>query len=37
MQTKLQNCHNEWSAKLQVYVTDISAQREKTEKDVKQI
>lgn len=37
MQTKLQNSHGEWSAKLQVYVTDISAQREKTEKDVKQI
>ena len=37
MQTKVHNCHFEWSAKLQIYVTDISAQREKTEKDVKQI
>lgn len=37
MQTKLYNCHTEWSAKLQIYVTDISANREKTEKDVKQI
>lgn len=25
MQTKLHNCHTEWSAKLQIYVTDISA------------
>lgn len=37
MQTKLQHCHTEWSAKLQIYTTDISAQREKTEKDVRQI
>ena len=36
-QTKLHNVHTEWSAKLQIYVTDISANREKTEKDVKQI
>lgn len=37
MQTKLDSSHTEWSVKLQIYVTDISVQREKTEKDVKQI
>ena len=37
MQTKLHYQHTEWSSKLQVYVTDITSQRDKTEKDVKQI
>jgi len=35
MQTKIEHSHHEWTAKLEIYVTDISINREETEKDIK--
>ena len=37
LQTKIEHSHHEWTAKLQIYVTDVSLNREQTEKDIKQI
>lgn len=36
-QNNIQNCHNQWSSKLQLFVTDMTHQSEKTQADIRQI